>query len=683
MVINLYSDEYSNLQKPHEQSGAFICDHEGDCGAECPCRLNKTTCREACKCPSTCPHRFPYCECEKVCTTGCRCIGRGRECVPGKCRNGKCVENGQRKCRSFFPRKAHDCLWVGKSTIPYAGNGLFTRGDIKAHECLGRYTGTILPDAEIECNGKTVMTAFAVAKDMSIQGIHPSNWLYWVNHPPRDKKANAEFRMIEGASGRFVVLMPTRRINKGEEVFANYAADFAGFPEPSEKQSHVLCEQELKKNDDYSVGEYILVFGICEVTGDHHVWVGKIAKKYHGDQFGVHWLYHPSQLPEADNLELPRAVKLKTQQFDPWELIISEEGSIVDRSIIMSRYEGMIERAALKRKEQGFWWWDWVIRYRAVDDPITGTKRTQPFMVTSRDYFRKRKRVSNWDIVARAQEMGLQPIKPIKMDNILVKEERTETLNKAETTVKKSKRTTRDALEKNELDTHRAKRQRQALQRSIHLRSRTRDTDDEVSQELFDDEDDHHRALPARTQRNRRSSQTPSTAEDLDEENQSRNETSNARVAQDPIPSRLKYALRSTERSHVYEYDEVSDVDEELQYLFVDHDEEESEEDAPDTREDEMETPDLVDGDTDSAFPTAVTPMPAPASGPGAIERITPELEWPCTFIIQSDMLRDMPRDMPMDKQIGVPLGIPMGIPNSPPPANSSRRRGPAVPLER
>lgn len=164
MVINLDSDEYRNLQTPLEQSGVFICDHEGKCGATCPCRLNKTTCREACKCPSDCPHRFPHCDCERSCTKGCVCIDRGRECVSGKCRRGRCINDGQGRCHSFFPLKPYISLWVGKSTIPFAGNGLFTHDVIKTHQCLGRYTGNILPDAEIESDGRAVVTAFAVAK---------------------------------------------------------------------------------------------------------------------------------------------------------------------------------------------------------------------------------------------------------------------------------------------------------------------------------------------------------------------------------------------------------------------------------------------------------------------------------------------------------------------------------------
>lgn len=50
---------------------------------------------------------------------------------------------------------------------------------------------------------------------MSIQGSHPSNWLYWTNHPSDGNQANAEFKTVEGASERF--------IRKGEEIFAHYA----------------------------------------------------------------------------------------------------------------------------------------------------------------------------------------------------------------------------------------------------------------------------------------------------------------------------------------------------------------------------------------------------------------------------------------------------------------------------
>jgi hypothetical protein len=170
MVIDLNSSDYENLQRPTEQSGTFTCDHAGECRASCPCRLNKTTCREACKCPSDCPHRFPYCGCEGSCANGtCVCIDHGRECVPGKCRRGRCARTPSR-CSSMYPEKPLKSLRVSKSDIPGAGNGLFTCEDIRPHQCLGRYKGDILPDTVIANDGAaTAMTAFAIAKGKKIR----------------------------------------------------------------------------------------------------------------------------------------------------------------------------------------------------------------------------------------------------------------------------------------------------------------------------------------------------------------------------------------------------------------------------------------------------------------------------------------------------------------------------------
>ena len=160
MPIDLESSDYQNLNACENQSGVFTCDHAGRCGDSCPCRINKTTCREACRCPPNCPHRFPYCKCEPYCGLECICRRYGRECVPGKCRKGRCTQ----RCTTIYPVKPLPKLVVKKSAIPGAGNGLFTLQAIKAHRFIGRYTGDVLPDRQVDEFGEREMTAFTIAK---------------------------------------------------------------------------------------------------------------------------------------------------------------------------------------------------------------------------------------------------------------------------------------------------------------------------------------------------------------------------------------------------------------------------------------------------------------------------------------------------------------------------------------
>lgn len=160
MPINLESGDYRNLTNCEEQSGIFTCDHAGACGNTCPCRVNQTTCREACKCSSNCPHRFPYCQCERHCGHECICRQYGRECVPGKCRQGNCTT----RCSTIYPVKPLPDLMVRKSAIRGAGNGLFTQQSIRAHKLIARYTGDILPDKQVAKFGEREMTAFTIAK---------------------------------------------------------------------------------------------------------------------------------------------------------------------------------------------------------------------------------------------------------------------------------------------------------------------------------------------------------------------------------------------------------------------------------------------------------------------------------------------------------------------------------------
>jgi hypothetical protein len=84
--------------------------------------------------------------------------------------------------------------------------------------------------------------------------------------------------------------------------------------------------------------------------------------------------------------------------------------------MIMSRVE-MIERAgAGKPKKVGTWWWNWVIRYHRQFNLITNETKNVPFIIESSRYFKKKKGLADWDIVIRAQQMGLRPIEPIKSE---------------------------------------------------------------------------------------------------------------------------------------------------------------------------------------------------------------------------------------------------------------------------
>ncbi|KAF1979792.1 SET domain-containing protein [Bimuria novae-zelandiae CBS 107.79] len=394
MPIDLTSPDYRNIKNSLEQSGIFTCDHEGTCGRSCPCRSNLTTCREGCKCPKDCRHRFPYCLCEKSCgiTSGCVCREYGRECVPAKCRRGQCTE----KCSNIWPAKTIKHLVIKKSSIRGAGNGLFATEPIQSQKFIGRYTGAVLPDKQVD--DEKDMTAFSVGKDWSIQGIDPKNWTYWVNHPPPGTKANARFFTIEGPYDRSIGLHAIRHIPRNGEIFAEYLNDWKGFENMTEE--HELWKRELPEDEDFNVGEYVLIRGKPENDDAMEVWVGLVAQVYEDDNYGVHWIYHPCQLPK--DVQYPEAYLGKHPNFQPWELIMSEHSSIITGEEIMARTEIISPfDNTVDQVPGGVRWWDWVLCYNRSYDTIKQEYTNVPVLRSSESYLSRQNGIRGiwrWDL---------------------------------------------------------------------------------------------------------------------------------------------------------------------------------------------------------------------------------------------------------------------------------------------
>lgn len=176
-------------------------------------------------------------------------------------------------------------------------------------------------------------------------------------------------------------------------------------------KKHELYKREQPDTKNFQAGEYVLIKGFSETTQEPVVWVGLVARKYEGDDlYGVHWVYHPSHLP--DTLQLPELPLGKKPIFEPWELIISEHGSIVERSKMMSRVEIVECPGTVGRKKTGTWWWDWVLSYKRTYNRARKNYSNVPVLVSSGRYFKSRADVDPWDLLVKEQNLACKKRNP-------------------------------------------------------------------------------------------------------------------------------------------------------------------------------------------------------------------------------------------------------------------------------
>jgi SET domain len=123
-------------------------------------------------------------------------------------------------------------LFVGPSTIPEAGLGLFAGEAIDRGDLVQEYRGEIISQLEAERRGAISDThdrtyLFDLDDEFSIDAMRKGNKIRFANHKPDRQKPNCESRKIVVDGAHRIAVFATRAIAAGEELFYNYDKDIA------------------------------------------------------------------------------------------------------------------------------------------------------------------------------------------------------------------------------------------------------------------------------------------------------------------------------------------------------------------------------------------------------------------------------------------------------------------------
>ncbi|KAJ4301907.1 hypothetical protein N0V90_004003 [Kalmusia sp. IMI 367209] len=191
------------------------------------------------------------------------------------------------------------------------------------------------------------MSGFTIAKDLSIQGMMPENWLYYINHRP-NKRANARFGIKEGPQGRKVLAFAKRNIKPGEEIFVDYGNQWEA---PTSEKMNAISNEK----DYYDEGEYVLVRGHDEGRPEE-IWVAIVKKRWldGSNKYTVAYLYHPT------HLILPAQ---HSYEFGVWELLMCKQTEQIEAENIMTRTT-VAKGLDFTEDQSATWWWNrWYNRH--------------------------------------------------------------------------------------------------------------------------------------------------------------------------------------------------------------------------------------------------------------------------------------------------------------------------------
>lgn len=245
--------------------------------------------------------------------------------------------------------------------------------------------------------------------------------------------------------------------------------DYEGFDGLSSEDELWTPDMPNTDEKELQVGEYVLIKGFVGNKPTERmaeVWVGLVAQIYKGGKYGIHWLYHHSHLDKE--IQFPECPHGETPEFEPWELIISEHTSIVDRDKIMTRVE-MLERAGEVERRVGTWWWDWVLSYHRKYSTSRKRYVNVPILVSSEKYFVQRVSIDPWDLLIKAK--GLTPTTNVTLETTKLKGTRTErkTVKNGRARKTKSKSTTVEIQRENGILGNAREARRQSRDRTRRL----------------------------------------------------------------------------------------------------------------------------------------------------------------------------------------------------------------------
>jgi len=122
-------------------------------------------------------------------------------------------------------------LYVDKSTIPNAGQGLFAKRDFKKGEMICNFRGDLIDNEELakrDVGGERSHYFIEIRPDLTLDVYNSNCMARYANDAEGNEKIgksnNSEINLNRKDSGAFIVA--TRDIKAGEEIFLSYGEQY-------------------------------------------------------------------------------------------------------------------------------------------------------------------------------------------------------------------------------------------------------------------------------------------------------------------------------------------------------------------------------------------------------------------------------------------------------------------------
>lgn len=227
---------WKNVKKkrsmPHKQHGDrarsffYPCRHSGVCNKNnCSCIKAEYVCTKACIWGNCGSNFFQGCTCQKDCRNSvwCPCRDANRECDPDVCRccraTARHSDGGCANMDVTMGRRIRSLL-VGKSTIPGAGLGLFTKNALKKGQYIDEYIGELIRYTDPEDN---TAYNFTYTEDYTMNAAKQGNKTRYLNH---SKTPNLECKQLFVNGETRLTFYAQKDIQAQSELFYCYSKSY-------------------------------------------------------------------------------------------------------------------------------------------------------------------------------------------------------------------------------------------------------------------------------------------------------------------------------------------------------------------------------------------------------------------------------------------------------------------------
>ena len=210
------------------------CDHDGPCTDDCSCVKHCLFCTDACFYGRFSKNFFRGCDCKGNCSSlHCTCHGNSRECDPALCKCGVCFDPPNRptkkqRCRNdSITMNRRTQTYVGVSTVPNGGWGLFTKDALKKGQFIHEYVGEIVTQEEADRRGtlselRKNTYLFMLSSDYVIDASRQGNKARFINH---SDNPNVGTKTVFVNGSQRIRFFASQNIKAQSELFINYRYD--------------------------------------------------------------------------------------------------------------------------------------------------------------------------------------------------------------------------------------------------------------------------------------------------------------------------------------------------------------------------------------------------------------------------------------------------------------------------